>query len=263
MCCAFWSVCVCVFHFHTCTFCLLQGDDIISNHSSGTLTLPYITDSNLTYYRCQVNDSVHQVESERLYLNETRQPYIMDAAAGIQGEKFANGTTLRLECKVRGGPVGSAELVIWYNPMGPVSPMGGVTIEINGNVSILIKDNVNLSDAGRYVCAFGIPESQRIFNVTITVPPEIEKFYDTHVTVAPGGRVQFDCVTSGIPPPTVKWLYNVRPHFSVQIGMCTPPSSPLSFLSPPLPSPLSFPFSSLSSPLPPPLFPLPLPSPRQ
>ena len=153
--------------------------------------------------------------TERLYLNETPKPYIKEAAAGIQGAEFANGTALHLECEVRGG---STEGVRWYE--GDVqlpSEGGGVRVVSNGSISILIKQGVTASDAGRYGCVLGDSgmESRRTFDVVITVPAKLENSSDTYVTVTTGGRVQFDCVTSGIPPPTVKWLYNVRPHCSV------------------------------------------------
>ena len=126
-----------------------------------------------------------------------------------------NGSTLQLTCESRMGP---ASDVRWYVGGTQLTSegTGSMTIIASGNNSTLTKYGVTISDAGQYACAVedGGMESRLTFNVTVTVPGKIEYTSDPEVTVATGERVQFDCVTSGTPTPTIKWLYNVSLMYS-------------------------------------------------
>lgn len=189
----------------------------ITSSSMSTHTLSHLTLSQLTSYQCLISDSVHMVKTPRLLLNETTQPYVKDAAAGVQEEQFENGTTLHLSCEVRQG---SVEDLTWVKGnmilINQTINVGGslVVIVTNGNESILTIYGVTTYDAGTYECVISDNgmESRLVFNVTITVPGKIERTSSQDVTATTGDHVQFDCITSGIPQPTINWLYNVSEY---------------------------------------------------
>ena len=179
---------------------------------SSTLTLSPLTPSLLTSYSCHASNIVHDnLVSEGRTLRETDESYVRDAAAGVQGVKFRNGTTLELTCEARGV---SAEGIVWMRGGEQLTNQitaGGSSIVIatNGNNSTLTIFGVTTREAGLFECSLIGTPSTRVFNVTITVPARIEYTSSPLVTVVIGDKVQFDCVASGIPPPTIKWLFDV------------------------------------------------------
>jgi hypothetical protein len=182
---------------------------------SSTLTLSHLTPSLLTSYSCHASNLVHDnLVSEERTLRETEMSYVRDAAAGIKGVKFRNGTTLELVCEARGE---SVERLVWRrgdeqltNQMTAAG--SSLTIATNGNNSTLTIVGVTTKEAGLIECALIGTASKLVYNVTITVPAQIEYTSRPFVTVTIGDEVRFDCVASGIPPPTIKWLFDVREH---------------------------------------------------
>ena len=188
---------------------------ISSNSSSSSLILPRLTSLGLTDYHCQVDDSLHVQETLPLSLVEMQRLYIENAAAGRQGAEFVNGSSLKLACVTRGGAADSVRWLLGETQLTNQMAVGAGQVEIvtSGSQTNLTIYGVRTSETGVYACVTedsGM-ESRREFSVTITVPGKILWTSDPMVTVVTGKKVQFDCGASGIPTPTVSWLYNVRP----------------------------------------------------
>jgi hypothetical protein len=200
-----------------------EVDEVFSMSSSAslssTLTLSHLTPSLLTSYSCHASNLVHDnLVSEERTLRETEMSYVRDAAAGIKGVKFRNGTTLELVCEARGE---SVERLVWRrgdeqltNQMTAAG--SSLTIATNGNNSTLTIVGVTTKEAGLIECALIGTASKLVYNVTITVPAQIEYTSRPFVTVTIGDEVRFDCVASGIPPPTIKWLFDTQPVEEVE-----------------------------------------------
>lgn len=194
---------------------------ILATPSSSRLALSHITEDDLTSYYCSINDSVHLLQTEALQLVEANYLYVRDGAAGVKVVRFENGSALMLVCEVRGGPGDKVRWFVGENKDTELTnQMIGGKVETNGNNSVLTKHEVTAVDAGRYICIVeGMRmESRRTFEVRVTVPGRIESTSDPDIVAKTGDRVQFDCVTSGIPQPNVSWLFNVsysQPSLSI------------------------------------------------
>lgn len=196
---------------------------ILATPSSSRLALSHITEDDLTNYHCSINDSVHLLRTEALQLVEANYLYVKDGAAGVKVVRFENGSALTLVCEVRGGPGDKVRWFVGENKDTELTNQmigGKVEIVTNGNNSVLTKHEVTAGDAGRYICIVeGMRmESRRTFEVRVTVPGRIESTSDPDIVAKTGDRVQFDCVTSGIPQPNVSWLFNVshsQPSLSI------------------------------------------------
>ena len=185
---------------------------IWNTHNSSSLTLKQLSLAHLSFYSCRVTDSVHDQELE-VGLVEVNRLYIMAAGGGVASRSFPNGTELTLACTTRGG---AAEGVTWSfgdHPLEHMMLVGvGSQVEIvaEGNMSRLSVSDVTTGEAGVYACQVqdqgsGV-ESRREFDVTITVAGRIVSSSPQNVTATEGERVQFDCFTTGIPPPNVTWI---------------------------------------------------------
>jgi hypothetical protein len=198
-------------------------DEVFSTSSSvslsSTLTLSHLTPSLLTSYSCHASNLVHDnVVSEERTLRETEVPYVRGAAAGIKGVDFRNGTTLELVCEARGE---SVERLVWRRGDEQLTNQttaagSSLTITTNGNNSTLTIVGVTTKETGLIECALTGTESKLVYNVTITVPAQIEYTSRPLVTAAIGDEVRFDCIASGIPPPTIKWLFDTQPVEEVE-----------------------------------------------
>ena len=206
-----------VVYFHSIFPLQVDGvDEVFSTSSSvslsSTLTLSHLTPPLLTSYSCHASNLVHDnVVSEERTLRETEVPYVRGAAAGIKGVDFRNGTTLELVCEARGE---SVERLVWRRGDEQLTNQttaagSSLTITTNGNNSTLTIVGVTTKETGLIECALTGTESKLVYNVTITVPAQIEYTSRPLVTVAIGDEVRFDCIASGIPPPTIKWLFDV------------------------------------------------------
>ena len=198
----------------------------LSLSSFSTLSLPHLTPSQLTTYSCHVTNDVHDVVAgNRLTLTETQRPYVRDTAVGVKGAEFGNGTTLELVCEARGG---SGDDLVWMRGNMELTNQTTargllVVIVTHGNNSTLMISGVTTKEAGLYDCVMrlaGGMESKLTYNVTVRVPAKIEYTSSPDVTAAIGDQVQFDCVASGVPPPTISWLFDVRRSVGVCVCVC-------------------------------------------
>lgn len=183
---------------------------------NSTLILSPLTPSHLASYTCHVSNPVHNnLDSEERTLAETSDPYVRDAAAGVQEVKFHNGTTLELVCEARGR---SGDVLVWMSGgrelTNQTTAGGSLVIATNGNNSTLTIFGVTTREAGLYQCVMEGTMSKLAYNVTVTVPAKIDYTSNPFVTVAVGDQVQFDCVASGIPLPSIGWLFDVRLHLT-------------------------------------------------
>ncbi|CAM9592142.1 unnamed protein product [Lampetra fluviatilis] len=87
---------------------------------------------------------------------------------------------------------------------GPIVLNDGRTLQIHG---------AQVGDTGRYTCiAVNVAgQADRKFDLNVHVPPTIGDGEAENVSVVLGSPVAMTCEVSGIPPPSISWLFNRKP----------------------------------------------------
>ncbi|CAL8090976.1 unnamed protein product [Calicophoron daubneyi] len=75
-------------------------------------------------------------------------------------------------------------------------------------------ENVQASDAGNYICeaknTAGLVEA--VAHLSVISPPSF-LVTPNDLTIPEGGQASFDCLTSGSPPPTVRWVHDGKTYW--------------------------------------------------
>ncbi|KAJ8413768.1 hypothetical protein AAFF_G00063660 [Aldrovandia affinis] len=119
------------------------------------------------------------------------------------------GQRLSLSCHAQGTP---APTISWtVNNV----PFPGPRVDDAGR-SMLVIENVTLSEAGTYVCKAdnSVGTIRALSFVRVREPPVISGEAHSSQTVPLGGTALLDCMVRGDPTPTLRWLRDGRPLVS-------------------------------------------------
>lgn len=129
--------------------------------------------------------------------------------ARVQPERItiSQGSTVEVRCEATGSP---PPLVKWTKLHSP----DNANFEQIG--PLLIIRNAQLSDRGVYVCVasnvHGLVQNSTIIEVTRLEAPTIQIHPNATQTIIAGGGAIIQCIATGIPEPTIRWLGpNSRP----------------------------------------------------
>ncbi|CAG5863670.1 unnamed protein product [Menidia menidia] len=135
-------------------------------------------------------------------------PPFINGAEDVTDSTVVINTPLELECHATGTP---APVITWYKGGKPVKQGEGVRIAANGRQ--LVVSRTQVSDTARFQCVATneAGDHERDFNVVVHVPPSMRTTGPAERSVILHKSVSLDCISSGIPPPTITWLKDGRP----------------------------------------------------
>ncbi|XP_034035488.1 hemicentin-1 [Thalassophryne amazonica] len=115
---------------------------------------------------------------------------------------------LELECHATGTP---APTVTWFKDGKPVTQGEGLRVAAKGRR--LIVSRAQVSDTARFQCVATneAGDHKRDFNVVIHVPPSIHTIGPVERSVVLHKHISLQCISTGVPPPSITWLINGRP----------------------------------------------------
>ncbi|XP_028823701.1 hemicentin-1 isoform X1 [Denticeps clupeoides] len=120
---------------------------------------------------------------------------------------------LELECHARGTPT---PVITWLKDGQPVRVGEGV--RLGGSGRRLVVSRVQVSDTALFRCVGTneAGEDTRDFNVVVHVPPSISASGPSERSVVLQHPIMLQCVSSGIPVPSITWLKDGRPVDTTQ-----------------------------------------------
>ncbi|XP_040895666.1 hemicentin-1 [Toxotes jaculatrix] len=140
-------------------------------------------------------------------------PPFIDGANDVTDSTVILNSPLELECEATGMPV---PVITWYKDGKPVRQGEGLRVAASGRR--LIVSRAQVSDTARFQCVATneAGDHERDFNVVVHVPPSIRTTGPAERSVVLHKAISLECISSGIPPPSITWLKNGRPVDTAQ-----------------------------------------------
>ncbi|XP_041648005.1 hemicentin-1 [Cheilinus undulatus] len=135
-------------------------------------------------------------------------PPFIDGADDVTDSTVTINTPLELECHATGTP---APVITWYKDGKPVRQGEGLRVGASGRRLIISRAQV--SDTARFQCVATneAGDNERDFNVVVQVPPSIRTTGPAERSVVLNKQISLECISSGIPAPSITWLKDGRP----------------------------------------------------
>uniref|UniRef100_A0A4W6D352 Hemicentin-1 n=1 Tax=Lates calcarifer TaxID=8187 RepID=A0A4W6D352_LATCA len=140
-------------------------------------------------------------------------PPFIDGADDVTDSTVILNSPLELECEATGTPV---PVITWFKDGKPVRQGEGLRVVASGRR--LIVSRAQVSDTARFQCVATneAGDHERDFNVVVHVPPSIRTTGPAERSVVLHKPISLECISSGIPPPSVTWLKDGRPVDTTQ-----------------------------------------------
>ncbi|AWP10692.1 putative hemicentin-1 [Scophthalmus maximus] len=140
-------------------------------------------------------------------------PPFIDGADDVTDTTVILNSPLELECEATGTP---APVIAWYKDGKPVRQGEGLRVATSGRR--LIVSRAQVSDTARFQCVATneAGDHERDFNVVVQVPPSIRTTGPAERSVVLHKPTSLECISSGIPPPSITWIKDGRPVDTTQ-----------------------------------------------
>ncbi|XP_028442536.1 hemicentin-1 isoform X2 [Perca flavescens] len=140
-------------------------------------------------------------------------PPFIDGADDVTDSTVIINSPLELECHATGTP---APVITWYKDGKPVRQGEGLRVAASGRRLVVSRPQV--SDTARFQCVATneAGDHERDFNVVVHVPPSIRTTGPAERSVVLHKPISLECISSGIPPPSITWLKDGRPVDTTQ-----------------------------------------------
>ncbi|CAK6971319.1 hemicentin-1 [Scomber scombrus] len=140
-------------------------------------------------------------------------PPFIDGGGDVTDSTVIINSPLELECHATGTPAPS---ITWYKDGKPVRQGEGLRVASNGRR--LVVSRAQVSDTARFQCVATneAGDHERDFNVVVHVPPSIRTTGPAERAVVLHKPISLECISSGIPPPSITWLKDGRPVDTTQ-----------------------------------------------
>ncbi|XP_061680955.1 hemicentin-1 isoform X2 [Syngnathoides biaculeatus] len=152
-------------------------------------------------------------ETEVKYDVRVLVPPLIDGGDEVTDRTVIINSPLELDCHATGAP---APVITWYKNGQVVRQGSGLRLAANG--WRLIIPRAQVSDTGRFQCVATNEggEHEKDFMVLVQVPPSIRSPENAKRAVVLHETISLECISSGIPAPTITWLKDSRPVDSSQ-----------------------------------------------
>ncbi|XP_005733181.1 hemicentin-1 isoform X1 [Pundamilia nyererei] len=163
-----------------------------------------------------VSDSGHYIcvatsiagEKEVKYDVRVLVPPFIDGSDNVTVTTVILNTPLELECHSAGTPT---PVITWHKDGKLLRQGEGLWIAAGGRRLVISRAQVSDTALFQCVATNEAGNHNKDFSVVVQVPPSIRTNGPTERSVILHKPVSLDCVSSGIPPPTITWLKNGRP----------------------------------------------------
>ncbi|XP_029988074.1 hemicentin-1 [Sphaeramia orbicularis] len=147
-------------------------------------------------------------EKEIKYDVKVLVPPFIDGGDDVTDSTVIINNPLELECQATGTP---SPVLTWYKDGKPVRQGEGLRVASSGRR--LIVSRAQVSDTARFQCVATneAGDHERDFNVVVHVPPSIRTTGPAERSVILHKPITLECISSGIPPPSITWLKDGRP----------------------------------------------------
>uniref|UniRef100_A0A3Q3K3Y4 Hemicentin 1 n=1 Tax=Monopterus albus TaxID=43700 RepID=A0A3Q3K3Y4_MONAL len=152
-------------------------------------------------------------ENEVKYDVRVLVPPFIDGADSVTNSTVIINSPLELECHATGTP---APVITWFKDGKPVRKGEGLRFAASGRQ--LIVSRAQVTDTARFQCVATneAGDHQRDFSVVVHVPPSIRTTGFAEHSVVLHEPITLECISSGIPPPSITWLKAGRPVDTTQ-----------------------------------------------
>ncbi|XP_068563703.1 hemicentin-1 [Cebidichthys violaceus] len=152
-------------------------------------------------------------EKEVKYDVKVLVPPFIDGADDVTDSTVIVSSPLELECQATGTP---APVITWYKDGKPVRQGEGLRVAASGRR--LVVSRAQVSDTARFQCVATneAGDHERDFNVVVHVPPSIRTTGSAERSVVLHKPISLECISSGIPLPSITWLKDGRPVDTTQ-----------------------------------------------
>ncbi|KAK2908097.1 hemicentin-1 isoform X2 [Channa argus] len=140
-------------------------------------------------------------------------PPFIDGADEVTYSTVIIKNPLELECQATGTPT---PVITWYKDGKPVKQGEGLRVAASGRQLIVSRAQVTDTALFQCVATNEAGDSERDFNVVVHVPPSIHTTGPAERSVVLHKTVSLECISSGIPSPSITWLKSGRPVDATQ-----------------------------------------------
>ncbi|XP_023195302.1 hemicentin-1 [Xiphophorus maculatus] len=147
-------------------------------------------------------------EKEVKYDVKVLVPPFIDGADAVADSPVVINTPLELECHATGTP---ALVITWYKDGKRIRSGERLRIAANGRRLVISRSQISDTANFRCLATNEAGEHERNFNVTVQVPPSIRMTGPADRSVILHKPINLECISSGIPPPSLTWLKDGRP----------------------------------------------------
>ncbi|TKS79048.1 Hemicentin-2 [Collichthys lucidus] len=194
---------------------LISADGVVLLPGGQVLQIARVQREDAGKYTCQ---AVNEAGEDRMHfeLEILVPPVIMGASEEFMEEMGAVvNSTVVLHCDVTGHP---APAVSWLKDRQPVQTDSQHHISEDGTQLQLL--SVQVSDMAGYLCVAEnkVGTVEKLFSLTVQVPPKITGSKEEEVSVIEGLMVSLLCDVQAYPPPEITWTRDGQLlHFSTGI----------------------------------------------
>ncbi|CAL8343147.1 unnamed protein product [Lota lota] len=154
-------------------------------------------------YTCQ---AVNEAGEDRMHfdLEVLVPPFILDSEGYMEEVVAVLGAPAVLHCDVTGHP---APAVSWLKDGLPVHPDSSTHLHVSEDGTQLRLLSVQVSDMAGYLCVGKnkVGAMEKLFSLTVQVPPRINGQKEQEVSVIDGHMVSLLCDVQAYPPPEIIW----------------------------------------------------------
>ncbi|KAJ7986246.1 hypothetical protein DPEC_G00337960 [Dallia pectoralis] len=147
-------------------------------------------------------------EKEMKYDVSVLDPPVVERGDDVTDTTVVINNPLELECHATGTP---SPAFRWFKKGQPVRQGEGVRVTANGRRLIISRPQI--SDTGSFQCVATneAGDDEKAFNVAVHVPPSIRATGLSERAVVLHKPISLQCISSGVPLPSLTWLKDGRP----------------------------------------------------
>ncbi|XP_061594740.1 hemicentin-1 [Cololabis saira] len=183
-----------------------DGESVRVLEQGRKIEIPSATVSDSGRYICVATSIAGDKEVK--YDIKVLVPPVIDGADDVTDSTVIVDSPLELECHATGTP---APVITWFKDGKPLRQGEGLRITPSGRRLLISRAQV--SDTARFQCVATneAGDYERDFNVVVQVPPSIRMTGSAERSVVLHKSVTLECISAGIPLPSITWLKDGRP----------------------------------------------------
>ncbi|XP_053313351.1 matrix-remodeling-associated protein 5 [Spea bombifrons] len=184
----------------------------IFHKRDGTLHIGFPSMADAGAYRCRAVN-VAGYADKMVNLQIGRKPQLSNHYNNLIS--IINGETLQLQCTTQGEP---KPRIAWTLPNGMVidGPQVKDRVSLLQNGTLVVR-NTSVYDRGSYICKATTQYGSSTMSVPVIViayPPRITTSPAPVIYARPGGSVQLNCMSIGIPKAEISWELPDKSHLT-------------------------------------------------